>query len=123
MPLGVFIMLDPNYSNKYELRKTYAAYGYRRIDFLVISTFGDPILAIEYNGSGHYKDSDYEMDPFNVEKIKQRDSIKAKALELAGIALYVVKEDIKKHEVQAYIKATLSGYYAKHMYKSPRYIA
>ncbi len=55
--------------------EAFRAINSKRVDILVTDRFGQPAVAIEYQGSGHYLSKDAEL----------RDSIKRLALESAGI--------------------------------------
>ncbi|WBX83495.1 DUF2726 domain-containing protein [Sphingosinicella microcystinivorans] len=57
-----------------ENRRAFAAINSKRVDLLVISQSGEPLAAIEYQGSGHYQ---------NTASI--RDAVKKEALRKAGI--------------------------------------
>jgi len=54
--------------------KAYAAINSKRVDLLVISSGGEPIAAIEYQGSGHYQGT-----------APVRDAVKKEALRRAGV--------------------------------------
>jgi len=54
--------------------KAYAAISSKRVDLLVITSGGDPIAAIEYQGTGHYQGT-----------ASARDAVKKEALRRAGV--------------------------------------
>ena len=54
--------------------RAYAAINSKRVDLLIISSRGDPIAAIEYQGSGHYQGT-----------APARDAVKKEALRRAGV--------------------------------------
>ena len=55
-------------------RKAFAAINSKRVDLLIITSTGDPVAAIEYQGSGHY-----------ISSAAARDAVKKEALRRAGI--------------------------------------
>jgi hypothetical protein len=55
--------------------RAYSTINSKRVDMLVITNSGDPIAAIEYQGSGHYQGS-----------APARDAVKKEALRRAGVA-------------------------------------
>ena len=55
--------------------RAYAAINSKRVDILLISASGDPVAAIEFQGSGHYLGS-----------AAARDAVKKEALRRAGVA-------------------------------------
>lgn len=66
--------------------RAYGAINSKRVDLLVIASNGDPIVAIEYQGSGHYQGS-----------APARDAVKKEALRKAGIR-YV--EITTEHDIE-----------------------
>ncbi len=54
----------------------------KRVDFLIIDTFGHPATAVEYHGSGHHRDGG---------RAAARDAVKRRALEKAGIELVEIQ--------------------------------
>jgi len=54
--------------------RAYSAINSKRVDLLVVSSSGDPIVAIEYQGGGHYQGS-----------APARDAVKKEALRKAGV--------------------------------------
>lgn len=70
----------------------YAAINSKRIDILICNTSGLPILAIEHQGSGHYR-----------EGAEKRDAVKRLAFERAGIALLETFPETSTHELEKII--------------------
>lgn len=66
--------------------RAYSAINSKRVDLLVIASNGDPIVAIEYQGSGHYQGS-----------APARDAVKKEALRKAGVR-YV--EITTEHDIE-----------------------
>lgn len=56
-------------------RKAYSCVNSKRVDFVIISPYGEPVVVVEYQGSGHY-----QSDAI------QRDAVKKEACRKAGIA-------------------------------------
>ena len=54
--------------------RAYSAINSKRVDLLIVSRFGDPIAAIEYQGHGHYQGT-----------AVVRDAVKKEALRKAGV--------------------------------------
>jgi hypothetical protein len=54
--------------------QAYSAINSKRVDLLIISSRGDPIAAIEYQGGGHYQGT-----------APARDAVKKEALRRAGV--------------------------------------
>ena len=58
---------------------TIAAINIKRVDVLIVSRRGDPILAVEYHGHGHYQGT-----------AAARDAVKKEALRKAGVPYIAV---------------------------------
>jgi len=54
--------------------RAYSAINSKRVDILLITSFGEPVAAIEYQGSGHYQGT-----------APARDAVKKEALRRAGV--------------------------------------
>ncbi len=75
----------------------------KRLDFLIIDNHSNPVLAIEYQGSGHYqKDAEY------------RDEVKRIALESAEIAFYAIPESESHTRTKAIIRKKLREHHRLH---------
>lgn len=74
--------------------RAYAAINSKRVDILLISSAGEPVAVIEYQGSGHYLGT-----------AAARDAVKKEALRRAGVAWVEVTPD---HDVSAHLAAELS---------------
>lgn len=70
-------------------KRAYAAINSKRVDILLISSAGEPVAAIEYQGSGHYLGT-----------AAARDAVKREALRRAGVA-YV--EVMPSHDLAEYL--------------------
>jgi len=62
--------------------RAYAAVNSKRVDILLIASTGEPVVAIEYQGSGHYLGT-----------AAARDAVKKEALRRAGVAYVEVTPD------------------------------
>tara|TARA_E500000318_G_scaffold39291_1_gene37867 strand:+ start:328 stop:918 length:591 start_codon:yes stop_codon:yes gene_type:complete len=69
----------------------------KRVDFLIVDSFGDPVLVIEYHGTGHFQGN-----------VEERDQVKKEALEKAGIPLIVVYPEITQNALKNCVAAHLS---------------
>ena len=80
-----------------EDRLAYACVNSKRCDFVIIDGQGYPVVAIEYQGTGHFgSDSD------------ERDYVKQKALECAGVQLIEVFDDFTWANVSAELDRALN---------------
>jgi hypothetical protein len=59
--------------------RAYSAINSKRVDVLIVSRRGDPILAVEYHGHGHYQGT-----------AAARDAVKKEALRKAGVPYIAV---------------------------------
>ena len=81
--LGAFIRTPFEDREKASTKRAFRSFNSKRADFLITDYFGEPVLVIEYHGSGHYLDKDAE----------KRDKVKRLALKKAGVALIEVKKN------------------------------
>lgn len=75
VPLGEILFTK----NKY----AYGTINMKRVDFLITDLEFNPLLAIEYNGSGHYDKTSLE-----------RDEIKRSAIESANVRYLSIRENV-----------------------------
>ena len=68
----------------------------KRLDFLVIDGYGMPVLAVEYQGHGHYS-----------EKTFMRDAAKREALRKAGIRLMEIPAEFDAEDLERDIRKAL----------------
>ena len=68
--------------------RAYSAINSKRVDLLIVSSSGDPIAAIEYQGHGHYQGT-----------AAARDAIKKEALRKAGVRYIEVTPDSGTEEM------------------------
>lgn len=81
--LGAFIRTPFEDRDETSVRKAFQSFNSKRADFLIANWCGEPVLVVEYHGSGHYLGKDTE----------KRDGVKRLALKKAGIGLIEVGED------------------------------
>lgn len=86
--MGSFIKTDYLPEDPHQ-KQAFSAYSSKRVDFLVIDRFGEPVFVIEYNGSGHNLSGDADG----------RMAVKRLALEKAGIPLLEIAENTSKSEI------------------------
>lgn len=77
-------------------KQAFSAVNSKRVDILIVSQFGDPIVAIEYQGHGHYQGD-----------APARDAVKKEALRQAGIAYLEVAPGDDGQQVQRQIARLL----------------
>jgi hypothetical protein len=68
----------------------------KRLDFVVINRFGTPVLAIEYQGAGHYHQRSF-----------MRDAVKREALRKAGVPFLEVPSNYKAVHLEKRAQALL----------------
>jgi hypothetical protein len=74
----------------------YRSINSKRADILVIDPFGWPILAVEYQGSGHYQGT-----------AAARDAIKKEALRKAGVRYVEVGESDSADQIRSRVREQL----------------
>jgi hypothetical protein len=79
--------------------QAYAAINSKRCDLIVTDSYGKPLLAIEYNGTGHWLSGDASI----------RDQIKQIALEKAGVAYKAIDPNTTDHEIHRIIETALGN--------------
>lgn len=70
----------------------------KRADILVVDGRGLPVLAVEYQGEGHWKNG-----------AKARDAVKRAALAAAGLPLLEVFPDTRRTDVQATLREAIAA--------------
>ncbi|BCK77121.1 hypothetical protein AA0242T_2869 [Acetobacter aceti NRIC 0242] len=70
-------------------KQAFSSYSGKRVDFLLIDRFGNPVLAVEYNGSGHDLSGDADA----------RMAVKRLALQKADIPLLEIPERMSKPDI------------------------
>ena len=73
-------------------KRAYSAFNSKRADLVIVDNFGLPRIVIEYQGAGHYQGN-----------ASERDEIKKRACERAGIVFLELHEGFKDSEIQVEI--------------------
>jgi hypothetical protein len=68
--------------------KAFASINSKRVDILIIGPYGDPVAAVEYQGSGHHQGS-----------AAARDAIKKEALRKAGVQFVEIVDSHSTEEI------------------------
>ncbi|HMO67784.1 MAG TPA: DUF2726 domain-containing protein [Novosphingobium sp.] len=79
-------------------KDAFLAVNAKRVDFLIVDGQANPLLAIEYQGSGHYQAS-----------AAARDAVKREALRRAGIGFAEIGTGDKPSDLRAIIAKLASG--------------
>lgn len=96
--LPAFMKFKGTGSGRSAIQSAFNAISRKRVDFLVIDKTGQPVLAVEYHGSGHYQGN-----------AKIRDAAKREALSAAKLTLLEIhKEDTPEATCQC-IREALTG--------------
>ena len=72
-------------------KRAFNSYSGKRVDFLLINRYGQPVLVVEYNGSGHDLSGDADA----------RMAVKRLALQKADIPLLEIPERMSKSDIFA----------------------
>lgn len=94
--MAAFIKTDYGADAKAQER-AFSAYRGKRVDFLLIDASGLPMLAVEYNGTGHDLSDDAE----------DRMKVKRRVLERVGLPLLEIPAKTTKAEVKRRVDAML----------------
>ncbi len=94
--LGAFVATGGSEGQTHAGWLAWMAINSKRVDFLIVDTFGHPAAAVEYHGSGHHLEGG---------RAAARDAVKRRALEKAGIELV---------EIQARYDARQSRWMVEH---------
>ena len=94
--LGEILRTDP--ANGIEADAAYRAINSKRCDLLLTDRSGTPVAVLEYQGSGHGIGS----------TAGQRDDIKRRALERAGVRYVEIREGTTPHAIQRIIRELLT---------------
>lgn len=68
----------------------------KRLDFLMIDAYGMPVLAVEYQGHGHFSDTTF-----------MRDAVKREALRKAGVRLLEVPAEYDAEDLERDVRRAL----------------
>ncbi len=75
---------------------SYACINSKRCDFVIVDASGYPVLAIEYQGTGHFTPGAFE-----------RDYVKQQALESAGVGHLEVFDNFRWDDLQVQLESAL----------------
>jgi hypothetical protein len=95
---GLRLMAQPSMGEFIEspVASAYHAINAKRVDLLVIDTFGQPVLAIEHQGSGHYQSD-----------AAARDAIKREVLRKAGVELLEVFDHHTRDDILSQVSRAI----------------
>lgn len=99
--LGAFMTTEDSQTRRHTGWLAWMAINSKRVDFLIIDTFGHPAVAIEYHGSGHHQEGG---------QAAARDAIKRRALEKAGIELVEILVSYDGAQSQMMVDLALERY-------------
>ncbi|HEY9233922.1 MULTISPECIES: DUF2726 domain-containing protein [Phenylobacterium] len=96
--MGAFIKTAAYDPDDRVLQAAFSSYNSKRVDFLLIDRFGQPMLAVEYHGTGHDLSND----------APGRMEVKRLALSRAGIPLVEIPAKAAKAKILDMIAETLA---------------
>lgn len=99
--LGAFVTTESTGGQKRTGWLAWMAINSKRVDFLIIDTFGHPAVAVEYHGTGHHQEGG---------QAAARDAVKRRALEKAGIELVEIQASYDAKQSQLMIEHALERY-------------
>lgn len=97
----VIISAQVNLGEILQSEEGYKTIQCKRCDFCITDRSFNPLVVIEYNGSGHFNDTS-----------KERDEIKKTAIESSGIALFIITENNKVgtlNEIKKFLREKTGG--------------
>lgn len=80
----------------------FKAINSKRLDFAIFNRFGTLVLAVEYQGSGHYHRTSF-----------MRDAVKREALRKANVEFLTISENYSAAEVSANVRRALTDHLRK----------
>lgn len=95
--LGELIRPSGTQGTAADRRRGFAAINSKRLDFAIIDRFGYLVLAIEYQGSGHYQTESF-----------MRDAVKREALRKAGVAMFEIPTRFDPDTIRASVTEALA---------------
>jgi hypothetical protein len=95
--LGEIIQPVGTHGSREDRRRAFASINSKRIDFCIFNRYGRLVIAIEYQGSGHYQ-----------ERAFMRDAVKREAIRKAGVPYFEIPRDFIRGKVQAQIREVLA---------------
>ena len=94
--MGEVLKVDPTSANAEMRDKAFRSINSKRLDFAVFDTQGLLVLAVEYQGTGHYQgNSDL------------RDAVKREVLNKAGVPLIEIAAKYKRDELEKRLRESL----------------
>jgi hypothetical protein len=97
--MGELIRPKKGSASEYDCNLAYRSINSKRIDFVVIDRFGTPVLAVEYQGTGHYHSRSF-----------MQDAVKREALRKAKVPLIEVHSDYGTADITKRLQASLSRF-------------
>ncbi len=94
--LGEIIRPKPNSGTDEELQLAFRSINSKRLDFAIFDRFGQLVVAVEYQGSGHYHETSF-----------MRDAVKQEALRKAGVEVIAIQEGFRATEVLPRLRRAL----------------
>jgi Protein of unknown function (DUF2726) len=94
--LGEIIRPKPNSGTEEELQLAFRSINSKRLDFGIFDRFGQLVVAVEYQGSGHYHQTSF-----------MRDAVKQEALRKAGVQVMAIEEGFQAAEVLPRLRRAL----------------
>jgi hypothetical protein len=104
--MGEIIRTKKGSASDYDCDLAFRSINSKRLDFVVINRFGTPVLAIEYQGAGHYHSRSF-----------MRDAVKREALRKANVRFIEVASDYEAAELTNRLRTVLIAW-AKSRYQS-----
>jgi hypothetical protein len=96
--MGELVRTKDHSAAQEECDRAYRSINSKRLDFVVIDAYGLPVLAIEYQGTGHYQSGAF-----------MRDAVKREVLRKANIRLLEVPADYNRTELVLQVQGVLGG--------------
>lgn len=94
--LGEIIRPKPNSGTEEELQLAFRSINSKRLDFGIFDRFGQLVVAVEYQGSGHYRETSF-----------MRDAVKQEALRKAGVQVIAIADGFEPAEVLPRLRRAL----------------
>jgi hypothetical protein len=96
--MGELVRTKDHSASLEECDRAYRSINSKRLDFVVIDPYGLPVLAIEYQGTGHYQSNAF-----------MRDAVKREVLRKANIRFLEVPADYKRAELSQQLSRLLKN--------------
>lgn len=99
--LGAFVASDGPEGQERVGKLAWKSINAKRVDFLIIDTYGHPAVAVEYHGPGHHHEGG---------QAAARDAVKRRALEKAGIELVEIQTGYDSQQSKLMVECALERY-------------